>query len=302
MTSHDVVGRCRRVFQQKRVGHAGTLDPGATGVLLVGLGPSTRLMQFVSGLPKRYTAEVVLGVSTSTLDDEGEVTGTWEMTSISLDEVRHEAQALTGDIQQVPPMVSALKVGGKLLHELARAGLEVERAPRHVRVARLDVDLTDRPGPHGPVLAIDVDCSAGTYVRTLAADLGARLGGGAHLRRLRRHRIGPFVDTEAVTLSALEAEGAPERWVLAPAVVLRRSGLTAVIASRDLAADVAHGKLLPLTALGAGSGNEDGPWAVVDAEGNLLAVYRTYTPGAGKAARAKPEVVMKPAGARATQP
>lgn len=117
MTSHDVVSRCRRIFDQRKVGHAGTLDPDATGVLLVGLGRATRLMQFMSGLDKSYTAEVVLGVATSTLDASGEVVGRWEMDSVTLEQARAAALALTGDIQQVPPMVSAVKVGGRRLHQ-----------------------------------------------------------------------------------------------------------------------------------------------------------------------------------------
>ena len=133
-TSHDVVARCRRIFGQKRVGHAGTLDPDATGILLVGLGRATRLMRFLTALPKTYEAEVVLGTATSTLDSSGEVTGTWDMEDVSLASVREAALTLTGDIMQIPPMVSALKVDGKRLHALAREGIEVERAARPVSV------------------------------------------------------------------------------------------------------------------------------------------------------------------------
>jgi tRNA pseudouridine55 synthase len=188
-TSHDVVARCRRIYGQKKVGHAGTLDPDATGVLLVGLGQATRLLQYLSGLSKRYAGEVVLGVATSTLDAQGTETGRWDMTDVTLEVARKAALTLTGEIAQVPPMVSALKVGGRRLHELARAGIEVERAARAVTVSRFEVDLAcpaeaDAPAGPGPVLAIDVVCSSGTYVRSLAADLGAALGGGAHLRRL----------------------------------------------------------------------------------------------------------------------
>jgi tRNA pseudouridine55 synthase len=185
-TSHDVVARCRRIFGQKRVGHAGTLDPDATGVLLVGLGRSTRLLRFLTALPKTYEAEVVLGTSTSTLDASGEVTGTWDMDGVSLAAVRDAARGLTGAIEQVPPMVSAVKVGGRRLHALAREGIEVERQPRPVTVYRFEVMPVTTPG----VYRIEVECSSGTYVRVLAADLGEALGGGAHLRNLRRTRIG----------------------------------------------------------------------------------------------------------------
>ncbi|HWE70416.1 MAG TPA: tRNA pseudouridine(55) synthase TruB, partial [Acidimicrobiales bacterium] len=192
-TSHDVVARCRRIFGQRRVGHAGTLDPDATGVLLVGLGRATRLMRFLTALPKTYEGEVVLGTATTTLDASGEVTGAWDMSQVTLAEARAAATAMTGAIEQIPPMVSAVKVGGRRLHALAREGIEIERASRPVTVHRFDVAPTTSPG----VFRIDVECSSGTYVRVLAADLGAALGGGAHLRNLRRTRIGSFTAEDA---------------------------------------------------------------------------------------------------------
>jgi tRNA pseudouridine55 synthase len=211
-TSHDVVARCRRIFGQRRVGHAGTLDPDATGVLLVGLGRATRLVRFLTALEKSYVGEVVLGTATSTLDASGEVTGTWEMDDVPLAAVRSAAASLTGEIEQIPPMVSAVKVGGRRLHALAREGVEVERAPRPVTVSRFDVAPGSRPG----TFRIEVDCSSGTYVRVLAADLGAALGGGAHLRNLRRTRIGSFGLADAHLVDDLEPED-----VLTPAEALR---------------------------------------------------------------------------------
>ena len=187
-TSHDVVAKARGVLGTRKVGHSGTLDPDATGVLLLGVGKVTRLLRYL-GLPaKTYTGVIVLGTSTSTLDASGEVTGTWEMGTGELDDVRAAAAALTGDILQVPPMVSAIQVGGKRLHELAREGIEVEREPRPVTVHRFEVGEPLSPGR----FPIEVDCSSGTYIRTLAADLGTALGGGAHLRDLRRTAIGSF--------------------------------------------------------------------------------------------------------------
>ncbi len=282
-TSHDVVDRCRRLFGQRKVGHAGTLDPSATGVLLVGLGKATRLLRFVSGLPKRYVGEVVLGVATSTQDAAGEVTSTWDMAGVSLEAARAAAGRLTGEIEQTPPMVSARKVGGRRLHELARAGLEVERPSSRVNVYRFDVALAGA-GEHGPVLAIDVECSAGTYVRTLAADLGQALGGGAHLRLLRRLAVGEFRVDAAVDLDQLEGLAAQERLrhVLPPAAAL--PGVEQVHAGGDLAASVAHGKVLGLGALGVAG---PGPWAVLGADGELLAVYE----GFGEK-MAKPAVVL----------
>jgi len=254
-TSHDVVARARKVLGERRVGHAGTLDPDATGVLLLGVGRATRLLRFLTALPKTYTGEVVFGRETSTLDSSGETTATHEMT-LAMEDVAAAAATLTGPIMQVPPMVSALKVDGRRLHELAREGIEVEREPRPVTVYRFDVESTPDP----LVYRVEVECSSGTYVRSLAADLGHALGGGAHLRALRRTRIGSFGENEAHPVDTL---------VLRPAAVaLRDMPSTSIDAST--AAAVAHGKVLTRGVLGI---EGDGPWAVLDEAGTLLAVY-----------------------------
>jgi tRNA pseudouridine55 synthase len=263
------VGRCRRIFGQKK-GHGGTLDPDATGILLVGLGRSTRLLRFLAPLPKSYVAEVILGVATSTLDDSGEVVATYDMAGVGLDDVRSAAAKFVGDIEQIPPMVSAVSVGGRRLHELARAGIEVERAARPVTVYRFDVSGGVEPG----VYRIEVDCSSGTYVRTLAADLGAALGGGAHLRRLRRTAVGSF--TAGVALEEL----GPEH-VLAPAAAVAH--LDQVTVDAGVAEAVGYGKVLEAEWAG------EGPWAVLDGSGALLAVYEPYPDG-----RVKPSVVVAP--------
>jgi len=276
-TSHDVVARCRRIFGQKRVGHAGTLDPDATGVLLVGLGRSTRLMRFLTALPKTYEAEVVLGTATSTLDASGDVTGTWDMEGVTLAEVREAAVALTGEIEQVPPMVSALKVGGKRLHALAREGIEVERAARPVTVYRYDVTPGMTPG----VFRIEVECSSGTYVRVLAADLGIALGGGAHLRNLRRTRIGSFTTEDARLVDELTPAV-----VLTPAQAMR--DLDQVVVPVDAQKLVARGLPLDRVPLGVAG---DGPWGLVDDAHHLLAVYE-----ATETDRIKPAVVVESAG------
>jgi tRNA pseudouridine55 synthase len=246
-TSHDAVARCRRIFSQRRVGHAGTLDPDATGVLLVGLGRFTRMLRFLTGR------------ATSTLDASGEVTGTWDVTGVTLAEVRKGAASLTGVIDQVPPMVSARKVGGRRLHELARAGIEVERAARPVTVERFDVEQS----PEAGVFRIEVDCSTGTYVRVLAADLGEALGGGAHLRNLRRTRIGSFGVDEATTLGAVT-----DAQVLSPAQALR--DMSQVELDEEMARSVSHGLALDRVSVGAAG---EGPWALLDHSGALLAVY-----------------------------
>lgn len=267
VTSHDVVGMLRRRLGERRVGHAGTLDPGATGVLVVGVGNVTRLLRFVGDGSKRYTGEVVLGVETDSLDADGVVLATHDMAAVTPDAARRVvAEHLTGDIEQIPPMVSAIHVDGRRLHELARAGIEVERAPRPVTVERFDVAATDEPG----VLAIDVTCSGGTYVRTLAADLGRLLGGGAHLRNLRRIAVGPYTIDEAAPPD--------ECPLLDPLEAVR--GMDRVGVDDATAALVAHGRILPAPA-GAG------PWALVAPGDRLLAVYEPYRSG-----EAKPSVVL----------
>lgn len=285
MTSHDVVARLRRVFGQRRVGHAGTLDPDATGVLLVGLGRVTRLLQWSSSLDKSYEAEVVCGVATDTLDASGEVTGRWDMSGVDLTAARRAAAELTGTIEQVPPMVSAVKVDGRRLHQLAREGTVVARPPRRVTVSRFDVYPVPEadPGPlgGGPVFAVSVRCSSGTYVRVLAEELGYRLGGGAHLRRLRRTAVGRWSVADAVPL---EAAG-PDR-VLPPAEAVAHLQVVTVDGSR--LDDVRHGRVMSREEAGM---QGDGPWAVLDRAGSLLAVYGDH--GAG---RVKPAVVLAAAG------
>jgi tRNA pseudouridine55 synthase len=265
VTSHDVVNQLRKILGERRIGHAGTLDPDATGVLLVGVGYVTRLMQFLSGMDKTYTAEVVFGTETNTLDSAGVVTATHDMPDLSIEKIREAAAKLTGEIMQVPPMVSALRVDGRRLHELAREGVVVERKARPVTVYSYDVEPTQDP----LVVRIEVRCSSGTYVRTLAADLGTLLGGGAHLRNLRRTSIGDFTEHDAL---------APEQVKLLEPITALRS-MTKVVADEATATAIRNGRSLP-----AWPGNS--PWAVVNEQGALLAVYEAD----GDAA--KPSVVL----------
>jgi tRNA pseudouridine55 synthase len=252
VTSHDVVNQLRKILGERRIGHAGTLDPDATGVLLVGVGYVTRLMQFLSGMDKTYTAEVVFGTETNTLDSAGVVTATHDMPNLNIEKIREAAAKLTGQIMQVPPMVSALRVDGRRLHELEREGIVVERKARPVTVYSYDVETTQDP----LVVRIEVRCSSGTYVRTLAADLGTLLGGGAHLRNLRRTSIGDFTEHDAL---------APEQVKLLEPITALRS-MTKVIADEATATAIRNGRSLP-----AWPGAS--PWAVVNEEGALLAVY-----------------------------
>jgi tRNA pseudouridine55 synthase len=222
-------------------------------------------MQFLSGMDKTYTAEVVFGTETNTLDSAGVVTATHDMPDLSIEKIREAAAKLTGPIMQVPPMVSALRVDGRRLHELAREGVVVERKARPVTVYSYDVE----PTPDPLVVHIEVRCSSGTYVRTLAADLGTLLGGGAHLRNLRRTSIGDFTENDAL---------APEQVKLLEPITALRS-MTKVVADEATATAIRNGRSLP-----AWPGNS--PWAVVNEQGALLAVYEAD----GDAA--KPSVVL----------
>jgi tRNA pseudouridine55 synthase len=275
-TSHDVVAKLRGATRQRRVGHAGTLDPDATGVLLVGLGRVTRLLRFLQETTKAYRGVVAFGVATSTLDAAGEELARVEM-PVTEAEVRTAMQAFVGDIEQVPPMVSALKVGGRRLHELAREGKEVERAPRPVRIDRYELEAFE-PGPF-PRATVRVECSSGTYVRTLAADLGDALGGHAHLASLRRLRVGAFGLEDATELEVLVADPAPH--VLSPADALR--GMERIDVGPDVAALVANGRVFDDASF---TTSGPGPYALVDEHGGLLAVYER------RDARLKPSVVL----------
>lgn len=274
-TSHDVVAKSRGLLGTRKVGHAGTLDPDATGVLLLGIGRATRLLRFLSPLGKTYVGEVVFGTETSTLDAAGEVTATHDMGELTVAVVAEAAKGFVGDIEQIPPMVSAVKVGGRRLHELAREGIEVEREARPVTIHRLEVSAGPVGEPH--VFTVEVACSSGTYIRTLAADLGHALGGGAHLRNLRRTSVGPFTLADSVPLEQVSPD------LIRPMVEAVRH-LASVTVSDELADAVAVGKVLgpdQITLEGSG------PWALLDPAGALLAVYEPFRDGT-----VKPAVVL----------
>ena len=342
MTSHDVVSRTRKLLGMKKVGHSGTLDPLATGVMVVGVGKVTRLLGFLKDLPKRYVAEVVFGVETNTLDADGEVTATHDMSGVTLGDIAEAAKGFVGEIEQIPPMVSAVRVSGKRLHEWAREGREVERPPRQVQVLSIDVGegSVEAAGPvamtggysaasgevgevsvkaagpvatmsaaesvdfvlrevsvkaAGPVATLDVRCGSGTYIRTLAADIGAALGGGAHVATLRRLAVGSFVIEEACDVEQLADRPPP---LLPPAAGLRdypsiavdekeandvrhgrclsdRPVLGVDDAPEDPSSDPVQNKIQPAKNLGVDDTPEDpsSPFAVTDTEGNLLAVF-----------------------------
>lgn len=267
VTSHDVVAMLRKRFDERQVGHGGTLDPSATGVLVVAVGKATKLLRFVEKTTKSYLGEIVLGTETDTLDADGTVVATHDMSDVTLDAARTVVdEHLTGDIEQIPPMVSAIKIDGKRLHELAREGIEVDRPPRPVTVSSFQLMPTDEPG----VFLAAVECSAGTYVRTLAADLGHLLGGGAHLRNLRRTAVGRFTIGEAAP---------PDECELLPVEEAVRT-LDRVDLVGGVADMVSNGRVLP-------AWEGPGPWALFRPDGTLAAVYERH--GSGDA---KPMVVV----------
>lgn len=267
MTSHDAVYKLRKHFGEKRIGHAGTLDPDATGLLVIGVGNATRLFRFMENMDKTYSCEIVFGSTTDTLDDSGTVTNTFDMVSPTIDHVRQVIAAqFTGDILQVPPMVSALKVDGVRLHQLAREGIEIEREARPITVYSFDVESTDDP----MVIRAMVRCGGGTYIRALGADLGTALGGGAHIRTLRRHSSGPYSLDESCTL---------ENPVLLPVEEAVRALTTHVLTDAEID-DVLYGRVRE-------AWDGDGPWAATNTSGELIAVFELW-----KDRIAKPTVVF----------
>lgn len=265
LTSHDVVARIRRLAGTRRVGHAGTLDPMATGVLVVGVEQATRLLGHLALTQKQYRGTIRLGQATSSDDAEGEITAAASASGVTPEALRAAAAALTGDIQQVPPGISAIKVGGKRAYRLTREGAPPELAARPVTVSALDI-LRTRPvsGPAGEELLdvdVDVTCSSGTYIRAIARDLGAALGTGGHLTALRRTRVGSYLVADALTLDELAQALRVIPLAQAAGAAFTRRDLTAEEARR-----VGHGARLP--AAGAGPG----PVAAFAPDGTLVAL------------------------------
>jgi tRNA pseudouridine55 synthase len=277
VTSHDVVGRCRRIFGTRKVGHAGTLDPMATGVLVVGIERATKILGMLTTTDKSYAATIRLGQTTSTEDAEGEVLQTVSASGVTDVQIGDAVAALRGEIAQVPSAVSAIKVGGQRAYKLAREGQTVELAPRNVRIDRFDV-LAGRRHDDLVDVDVEVDCSSGTYVRALARDVGAALGVGGHLTALRRTRVGRFGLDQARTLDDL-AETPRLSYSLDEACLqsFPRRDLTA-----EEAEDTRHGR--PLRPAGI-----DGIYAATAPDGQVIALL-TDSPN-----RTKSVVVLRPA-------
>ncbi|WP_439565693.1 tRNA pseudouridine(55) synthase TruB [Microcella sp.] len=264
LTSHDVVARARRALGTRKVGHAGTLDPMATGLLTLGAGPATRLLTYLVGLDKTYETTMRLGAATTTDDAEGETVSTADPAAVAA--VTDEAlaagiRALTGEIDQRPSSVSAIKVDGKRAYDRVRAGEEVELASRRVTISGFAV-LAVRRTESAIEVDARIDCSSGTYIRALARDLGAALGVGGHLTALRRTRVGPFDVADAVSLEELAEGGAS--LLASPAEVAARLFVSLEVDAAQ-ARDLGHGKLLalpeqpdaePVAAIERGAGRE----------------------------------------------
>jgi tRNA pseudouridine55 synthase len=239
-TSHDMVARVRRLAGTRKVGHAGTLDPLATGLLVLGLGSSTRLLTYLVGLDKEYVATMRFGVATDSDDADGTVTAEADASGLSDEQIAAALTAQTGELDQVPSTVSAIKVNGRRAYDLARSGEEVALAPRHVTVSELEVGRLRREGD-----VVDVDariaCSSGTYIRAIARDAGAALGVGAHLTALRRTRVGPLQVTKAVELDDDTDVGSR---LLAPAEVARMLFPVRELDDRE-SLELSQGKRIP---------------------------------------------------------
>ncbi len=277
MTSHDVVGRCRRIFGTRRVGHAGTLDPMATGVLVIGIERATKILGLVTETSKSYAATIRLGQSTSTEDAEGDITQQVSAQAVTDDAIESAITALRGDIAQVPSAVSAIKVDGQRAYRLAREGRTVELAARPVRIDRFEM-LAVRRHDHLVDVDVEVDCSSGTYIRALSRDVGATLAVGGHLTALRRTRVGRFDIGQARSLDDL-AERPGLSLTLDEACLL-------LFAHRELSDDeadsVANGRALKPAGVG-------GVYAAHTADGRVMALLRD------EAGRTKSIVVIRPA-------
>lgn len=273
-TSHDVVGRVRRLTGERRVGHAGTLDPAATGVLPIAVGSATRSLEFLAESSKTYLAEITLGVTTDTYDADGTLTAVRRVPPLSEDELTAAVGTFRGTHLQVPPMHSAIQVGGQRLYDLARRGETVERAPRPITIHAIDVVAWD-----ASTVTVCIDCSKGTYVRSIAHDLGERLDCGAHLSNLVRLRTGAFLLEDAWTLEELERTDLIAEWEriavhpdagaqMLPAIVVDEAGTEAWQHGKQLAAPMPSEEYVRVYDaagrwLGIGLGTGDGIWQPV---------------------------------------
>lgn len=284
-TSHDVVARCRRLAATRKVGHAGTLDPMATGVLVVGIGRATRLMGYVSRSTKRYDATIRLGMSTVTDDAEGEALDTADASHLDDGAIRSAVEHFVGPLEQVPSSVSAIKVNGRRAYARVHAGEEVQLAARQVHVASLTVVALRRVDTVVDV-DVSVECSTGTYVRALARDIGARLGVGGHLTALRRTRVAGYSIEDSSTLEAL-ATLSPEALPVIPLDTVARRQFPSYVVGATMVDAIRNGRAIPgqvrdLAAVTAGVSQADADVenvvALLGPDGRFLALYSQEGP------------------------
>jgi tRNA pseudouridine55 synthase len=266
-TSHDAVHRLRTILGVKEIGHAGSLDPFATGVLVCGIGRGTKIISYLMDLPKEYVGAIRLGLVTDSGDITGEVRERRAVGELSADRIRETAARFVGEIEQIPPMVSAIKVQGRRLYDLARAGIEIERKPRHVAVHAFEI--TEIAGDR---LEFHVRCSKGTYVRALARDLGEALGTGGCVERLCRSAVGPFTQERAVSLTGEPQEVRESCLQAAVPLASALMHLEALRLQSEWVRRVRRGEQPPWRAVGAESLPSDAPMRLLGPEGDLVAI------------------------------
>jgi tRNA pseudouridine55 synthase len=287
LTSHDVVDEARRLLDLRRIGHTGTLDPAATGLLVLCVGRAVRLQSFLTGYDKSYEGEILFGIETDTYDREGTPVGDPHPgPPPGEDRIREAAARFVGDLMQVPPPYSAKKVAGRKSYDLARRGEAVPHAPKSVRVSALSV-----LGVEGDRVRFRVTCSSGTYVRSLAHDLGKELGTGAYLHALRRTAVGPFLLESAATLATLESQTpggrlAPPHWIPMSQIPLPFPVVPLAAAE---AARVRHGNAVPVRLPADAAGAE---WVRLEYGGDLLALAALEPLGRGAVALVRPKIVL----------
>ncbi|MFV9509810.1 tRNA pseudouridine(55) synthase TruB [Tepidibacillus sp. LV47] len=269
MTSHDVVHRLRKILKIKRIGHTGTLDPEVTGVLPICIGKATRIAEYIMDLPKSYQGRVTLGIATTTEDATGEVIEETEVEFIPEEQIKDVLQTFIGEIEQVPPMYSSIKIHGQRLYQLARQGKTVEREPRKVRIYNLEM-IDYHPTKH-PKIDFTVTCSKGTYIRTLCVDIGKKLGYPAHMSYLIRTKSGPFHLEQTYTLEEIEQIADTEK--LKQAIIPLSESLPhlpkVILPKEEIDKKVFNGQKIVLQL----SKTYEGLVRICDSKGNLAALY-----------------------------
>ncbi|MCL5283117.1 MAG: tRNA pseudouridine(55) synthase TruB [Armatimonadetes bacterium] len=270
-TSHDVVSRCRRLFQQRKIGHAGTLDPLATGVLVMGLGHATRLLEYVHRLDKEYMAEFHFGLRTDTQDISGQIISRSPMAQLTSAKVAAVIPQFLGNIVQVPPVYSAIHHEGRRLYEMARAGVDVKIKPRAVQI--YEMELIDFLSGEYPVAKMRIRCGTGVYIRTIAGDMGDALGGGGAMGALRRIRVGRFDLAGSVTLEQIEATPISDREGLLLPILKAVESLPKIQIISEQLNQLVHGRPVEAPKCLV---TDDGEVAVLDSGGKLAAIAEIH--------------------------